>query len=165
MNMDRASRPNVIATYGLPFVVLYSLGILALLGLGGFVIFTGEPILAYLERKPFMVLYVLVIAIGGALEIARCAIIFYNIAVNGGRALFVENGRIVFISKYISSMPIAQITRVLPRKKKAVYVILSNGKLKKIYTAFLKPSDPNIIAQKIEALVQDGRSTSHPASP
>ena len=154
MDMGRPSSTNVIAIYNVPFVILYSSIILAAAGVGGVVAFTGEPIAAYLERKLEMVPLVLILIVGLAYEIARCLIIFYNIAINGGRALFVFKDKIVFISKYFSSIPIAQIVSVVPGKKKVVRIILSTGKSKKIYTSFLTPSDPKIVAQKIEALVQ-----------
>jgi len=154
MNTGRPSDTEVIATYSVPFAILYTFIILAMAGVVMGVTFTGEPIASYLERKPGMAPLPLFFMVCFAIEISRCVIIFYNIFANRGRALFARGGKIVFISRYFSSIPIAQIVRVLPRKKKAVYVILSTGKLKKIYTVFLKPSDPRIVAQKIEALVQ-----------
>jgi len=153
MTTGRPATTDVLATYNVPFALLYSLVILAVAGISAVVTFTGEPIGAYLERKPGMAPYLVVIAVGSVIEIARCIIIFFNIILNGGAGLFVRNGKIVFISKYFTSIPIEQIVRVIPRKKKAVYVILSSGKTKRIYTSFLRPSDSYIVAKKIESVI------------
>ena len=153
MTTGRPATTDVLATYNVPFALLYSLIILAVAGICAVVTFTGEPIGAYLERKPGMALYLVVIVVGSVIEITRCIIIFYNIILNRGAGLFVKNGKIIFISKYFTSIPIDQIMRVIPRKKKTVYVILSSGKTKRIYTSFLKPSDSHIIAKKIESVI------------
>ena len=153
MDIHRPTSPNVIAVYNIPFVILYCSIVFAVAGGFAVVAFSGEPIMAYLERKPAIASLVLATMVAIAIEVARCMIIFYNIVLNGGRALFVCKDRIVFISKYFTSIPIAQIVSVLPRKKKVVHVLLSTGKSRKIYTSFLAPSDPKIVAQKLDALV------------
>jgi hypothetical protein len=132
---------------------MYSLFIFVAVGVSGVVTFTGEPVESYILRKPAMLPFLLVIVAGAAIEIPRCAIMIYNILINEGVALFVRGGKIVFISRYFTSIPISQIANVVPIKKKTVHVILSNGKRKKIYASFLTPSDSKIVAQKIEALV------------
>lgn len=152
MTIGRPATTAVLATYNAIFAFIYSFAVLSVAGICAFVTFTGEPIGSYLERKPAMAPYLVVIVVASAVEITRCVIIFFNIILNGGAGLFVRNDRIVFISKLFTSIPIEQIVRVIPRKKKVVYVILSSGKTKKIYTSFLKPSDSYIIAEKIESV-------------
>ena len=154
MDIRRPATADVLATYSVPFVTLYSSIILAVIAVCVAVTFTGEPIGQYLARKINMVPYFAVILVGSVVEVVRITIMIYNILSNGGRALFVHGNKLVFFSKYFTSIPIEQIVRVIPRKKKAVYVILSSGKTKKIYTSFLKPSDPEILAKKIEYLIQ-----------
>ena len=153
MGMDRQLKTNVIAVYNVPFVIFYIAAILAVAGLSGVVAFTGEPVGAYLARKPAMTPFVLLIVGAVLIECARCAIISYNIFFNGGRALFVQGKNIVFISKYFTSINMEQIVRIVPRSKSLLYIILSNGKSKKIYTSFLRPGNENILAEKLEALI------------
>jgi hypothetical protein len=154
MGRGRSPSIEVIAVYNPLVVWLYSCVVLAVIGLAAFVAFTGEPIGDYLVRKPNMAPFVLLVAAASAIEITRCAIMAWNMAVNGARALFVRDGRIVFISRYFASIPIAQIDSVIPGKKRAVYVRLSTGKSKTIYTIFLTPSKPGMVADKIRDIVR-----------